>query len=88
MKNEHNELVGSDIKRSDDRIDLNGEVFTPMKLCVEMVEEIPLNTRTNPDSTFLDPSAGNGNFLVALVFFRCTYHSIKIPPVQGVVTDI
>jgi len=24
--------------------------------------------------------------LVALVFFRCTYHSIKIPPVQGVVT--
>ena len=37
MKNEHNELVGSDIKRSDDRIDLNGEVFTPMKLCVEMV---------------------------------------------------
>ena len=24
--------------------------------------------------------------LVALVFFRCTYHSIKIPPVQRVVT--
>ena len=48
MKNKHNELIGSDIKRSDDRIDLNGEVFTPMKLCVEMVEEIPLNTRGMP----------------------------------------
>ena len=75
MKNEHNQLVGSDIKRSDNRIDLNGEVFTPMKLCVQMVEEIPLITRTNPDSTFLDPSAGNGNFLVALRDKLKEYHS-------------
>ena len=75
MKNKHNELIGSDIKRSDDRIDLNGEVFTPMKLCVEMVEEIPLITRTNPNSTFLDPSAGNGNFLVALRDKLKEYHS-------------
>tara|TARA_R100000278_G_scaffold3948_1_gene6925 strand:- start:256 stop:660 length:405 start_codon:yes stop_codon:yes gene_type:complete len=75
MKNEHNQLVGSDIDRSDNRIDLNGEVFTPMKLCVEMVEEIPLITRTNPNSTFLDPSAGNGNFLVALRDKLKEYHS-------------
>ena len=75
MKNEHNQLVGSDIDRSDNRIDLNGEVFTHMKLCVEMVEEIPLITRTNPNSTFLDPSAGNGNFLVALRDKLKEYHS-------------
>ena len=77
MKNKHNELIGSDIKRSDDRIDLNGEVFTPIKLCVKMVEEIPLTTRTNPDSTFLDPSAGNGNFLVALKDELIKYHSVN-----------
>ena len=54
MKNKHNILVGSEIERSNERIDLTGEVFTPMELCVEMVNEIPLNIRQNPDSTFLD----------------------------------
>ena len=35
MKNKHNETVGSDIERSDDRIDQTGEVFTPMDtLCL------------------------------------------------------
>ena len=77
MKNKHNELIGSDIQRSDDRIDLNGEVFTPMELCIQMVEEIPLSTRNNPDSTFLDPSAGNGNFMVALKDELTKYHSLN-----------
>ena len=41
MKNKHNISVGSEIERSNERIDLTGEVFTPMELCVEMVNEIP-----------------------------------------------
>ena len=45
MKNEHNKLVGSDIQRSDDRIDLTGEVFTPLELCVKMINDIPLDVR-------------------------------------------
>jgi hypothetical protein len=77
MKNEHNQLVGSDINRSDDRIDLTGEVFTPMELCIEMVNEIPLNIRENPDSTFLDPAAGNGNFLIALRDELIKYHPLN-----------
>ena len=75
MKNQHNQLVGSHIDRSDDRIDLTGEVFTPMDLCVEMVNELPLDKIENKDSTFLDPAAGNGNFLIALRDRLKEYHS-------------
>ena len=77
MKNKHNISVGSEIERSDERIDLTGEVFTPMELCIEMVNEIPLNIRQNPDSTFLDNAAGNGNFIVALRDELIKYHSVN-----------
>ena len=73
-KNKHNETVGSEIERSDDRIDLTGEVFTPMELCRKMVEELPEHILKNPDSTFLYNSAGNGNFLVALRDELVKYH--------------
>ena len=75
VKNKHNKLVGSDIERSDERIDLTGEVFTPMELCNIMVDEIPLNILKNPDSTFLDNSAGSGNFLIVLRDRLKEYHS-------------
>ena len=75
VKNKHNKLVGSDIERSDERIDLTGEVFTPMELCNIMVDEIPLNILKNPDSTFLDNSAGSGNFMIVLRDRLKEYHS-------------
>ena len=40
MKNKHNEELGSNIERSDDRIDKTGEVFTPLELCDRMIDEI------------------------------------------------
>jgi len=75
VKNKHNKLVGSDIERSDERIDLTGEVFTPMELCNIMVDEIPLNILKNADSTFLDNSAGSGNFMIVLRDRLKEYHS-------------
>jgi len=74
-KNEHNISVGSDIQRSDERIEITQEVFTPMELCCKMVNEIPLETIKNPDSTFIDPCAGNGNFIIALRDRLIEYHS-------------
>ena len=50
-KNRHNANVGSDIERSDDRINETGEVFTPIELCVEMVSEIPESILKNDKST-------------------------------------
>lgn len=75
-KNTHNEMVGSEIVRSDDRIDKTGEVFTPMELCASMVSEIPESILKNPKSTFLDNSAGSGNFLLALQTELSKYHDL------------
>ena len=75
IKNSHNLSVGSEIERTDERIDQTGEVFTPLELCKEMVNELPIDILKNPKSTFLDNSAGNGNFLVALKTKLLQYHS-------------
>lgn len=77
MKNKHNKLVGSEIDRSDERINQTGEVFTPMELCVKMVNNIPLEVRKNPNATFLDNASGNGNFMVALKDELTKYHSLN-----------
>jgi hypothetical protein len=74
-KNKHNTIVGSEIERTDERIDQTGEVFTPIELCIEMVNEIPLDVIQNPQSKFLDNSAGNGNFMIALLNKLTEYHS-------------
>jgi hypothetical protein len=73
-KNSHNITVGSAIERSNERIDETGEVFTPLELCRKMVSEIPEEVLINPESTFLDNSAGNGNFLIALKEELLKYH--------------
>ena len=75
-KNKHNETVGSDVVRSDERIDQTGEVFTPAELCAEMISEIPESTLKDPKSTFLDNSAGSGNFLLALQTELLKYHDL------------
>lgn len=75
MKNKHNEVLGSDIERSDERIDLTGEVFTSLELCQQMIDEIPEEQLKNPDSKFIDPTAGNGNFLIALKTKLLQYHT-------------
>tara|TARA_B100000287_G_scaffold313383_1_gene296743 strand:+ start:1952 stop:2356 length:405 start_codon:yes stop_codon:yes gene_type:complete len=76
-KNIHNQTTGSNIERSDERIDQRGEVFTPLECCYEMIDELPLHILKNPDSTFLDNSAGSGNFLVALQTKLREYHSLE-----------
>ena len=76
-KNKHNENVGSSITRTDERIDSTGEVFTPAELCAEMVSEIPQSVLQNKNSTFLDNSAGCGNFLLALQTELLKYHELS-----------
>ena len=76
MKNKHNLEVGSEIERSDDRIKLTAEVFTPLELCEKLIDEnIPEDELKNSESTFIDPSAGNGNFLICLKTKLLQYHS-------------
>ena len=76
-KNKHNSNVGSTVERSDDRIKQTGEVFTPPELCAQMVSEIPQSVLQNKNSTFLDNSAGCGNFLLALQTELLKYHELS-----------
>ena len=48
-----------------------------MSLCDEMVSDIDESILMNPSSTFLDNSAGCGNFLVALQNRLKQYHSVS-----------
>ena len=74
-KNKHNQKVGSSIDRSDERIKETQEVFTPMELVEQMIDEIDIELLKDPSSTFIDNSAGCGNFLVGLKSRLAQYHS-------------
>lgn len=74
-KNKHNIETGSTIERSDERIKETQEVFTPMDLVDSMINDIPEEMLKDPASTFLDNSAGSGNFIVALKNKLLQYHS-------------
>lgn len=76
-KNKHNEDTGSNIERSDERIKETQEVFTPMELVERMIDDIPLDLLKDPNSKFLDNSAGSGNFIFGLKNRLCLYHSEK-----------
>lgn len=76
-KNKHNASVGSSVERSDERINETGEVFTPAELCAQMVSEIPESILKDENSTFLDNSAGSGNFLLALQTELLKYHNLS-----------
>ena len=75
-KNAANKEFGSDIERSDERIDETGEVFTPLEFCQYMIQEIPEEVLKSPESKFLDNSAGSGNYLVALRDTLLQYHKL------------
>jgi type I restriction-modification system DNA methylase subunit len=55
------------IKRTQDRIDKMGEVFTPVALVNQMLDRLPADLWTDPTKTFLDNSCGDGNFLVEVL---------------------
>jgi hypothetical protein len=43
------------------------EEFTPKPLVNEMLDKLPQEVWNDPNKTFLDNSAGNGNFLVVIL---------------------
>ncbi len=47
-----------------------------MELCVHMVNELPESVLKDPNSTFLDNSAGCGNFMIALRDKLLEYHDL------------
>jgi len=74
-KNKHNLEVGSSIERSDERIKETQEVFTPQELVESMIDDISVDILKDSESTFLDNSAGSGNFLMGLKNRLLNYHT-------------
>lgn len=55
------------IKRTKERIDRTGEIFTPVELVKEILNRLPKNVFSKSDKTFCDPACGDGNFLVEIL---------------------
>jgi len=65
------------IKRTQDRIDKTGEIFTPIKLVNEILDKLPKELFENPDKTFCDPAAGDGNFLEQILLRKLLHSNDK-----------
>lgn len=59
-------LIGSSTTKSRDRVKAQAEVFTASDQVTAMLDLVK-NCSDNIDSRFLEPSCGNGNFLVAIL---------------------
>ncbi|WP_338750162.1 hypothetical protein [Janibacter alittae] len=58
------------VVRSRERVKAHGEVFTPRYMVDQMLDLVSEDLESSPDfvdKTFLEPSAGGGNFLVAIL---------------------
>lgn len=54
------------IIKSKQRVKQFAEVFTPSHIVKDMCNQVPDSVWNNIESTFLEPSCGNGNFLVEI----------------------
>lgn len=55
------------IKRSKERVDKTGEIFTPKALVDEILSKLPEDAFNDPNKTFIDPACGDGNFLIEIL---------------------
>lgn len=58
------------VLRSEKRVKLTGEIFTPTQLVREMLDKLPSDCFDDMDKTFLDPSCGNGQFLSEVLIIK------------------
>jgi hypothetical protein len=71
-------IVEEQLVRSRHRVKTYGEVFTPRHMVDQMLDLVREELETGPDfvdKTFLEPAAGDGNFLVAIL--RRKLHAIE-----------
>lgn len=77
--------------KSRHRIKAYGEVFTPRHMIDRMLDLVREELETGPDfvdKTFLEPAAGNGNFLVAILHCKLRAVEKTYPPEQWPATSL
>lgn len=62
---------------------VTAEDFTPPALVSEMLDKLPPEVWSDPTKTFLDNSAGNGNFLIEVLARKLSHNH---PPLQALST--
>jgi type I restriction-modification system DNA methylase subunit len=55
------------ITKENDRVKKTGEIFTPTELVDEILDKLDPELFKDPTKTFLDPTCGNGQFLVEVL---------------------
>ncbi len=77
-------IVGEQAAKSRHRVKTYGEVFTPREMVNRMLDLVRQELETGPDfvdKTFLEPAAGDGNFLVAILHRKLSAIQKRYPPV-------
>jgi len=62
------ELLDSHVVINKYKKDTKGEVFTPFKFALKVVNEFPSSVWSDPDFKWLEPSAGIGNIAIVVYF--------------------
>ncbi|WP_426594914.1 SAM-dependent DNA methyltransferase [Cellulomonas sp. McL0617] len=68
--------------KSKARVKAHGEVFTPAHMVNQMLDLVSEELETGPnfvDATFLEPAAGDGNFLVAILGRKLAAVEARLP---------
>ncbi len=53
-----------------------GEFYTPYSIIKKMIDKIEPEMWADPDRTFLEPSFGDGNFIIAILYRRIVEYGI------------
>ena len=56
------------VEREETRVKATGEVFTPTPLVEEILDKMDPELFKDPTKTFLDPAAGDGQFLASVLY--------------------
>ena len=66
----------SGVVRDADRVKSTGEIFTPTSLVIEMIQKTPKSS-FSPGKRILDPSCGDGQFLVGAKWFKVLFLKMR-----------
>jgi hypothetical protein len=77
----------SGVDRDDDRTKATGEIFTPSPLVEEILGKFPQEIFSNETKTILDPTCGDGQFLVSALILKMQHgisHDVALSTIFGV----
>ena len=76
-------VITNDLIRSQERVREHGEVFTPPHIVDEMIALIPDEVWVDSNKNTLEPTCGNGNFIVAILRKKMTCGQTILQALRG-----